>query len=161
MTTSNLDRLFAYSAWANARACDGISQLAEDVPERAQALRLLGHILNAGKMWRVNRLEQRDVPPLSTWPGYSVEECREKNGAEHEACKNYLGTLQDSDLTNLIAYKNIAGDPFTSSIEDILMHLVNHATHHRGQVMQLVRQGGGSPESTDYIGYTRIAHQHV
>lgn len=161
MTVSYFVRLFEYAAWANERACEAIAQLSDDASQRHQALKLLGHILNAGKMWRTNRLEKLDVPALTTWPAYSLDECRDNNQRELDAHKKYLGTLQDSDLANMINYTNMAGDPFSSSIEDILMHMVNHETHHRGQIMQLVRQAGGAPASTDYIAYTRVIAQNA
>ncbi len=42
------------------------------------------------------------------------------------------------------------------SIEDILLHVCNHATYHRGQLITLGRQQGlNKPPRTDYIYYIR------
>lgn len=35
-------------------------------------------------------------------------------------------------------YSNIKGEKFTSTLDDILIHVFNHSTYHRGQVALLV-----------------------
>ena len=47
------------------------------------------------------------------------------------------------------------GTPFESSLKQVVLHVVNHATLHRGQVMGLFRQAGVKPPATDLIFYYR------
>ena len=49
----------------------------------------------------------------------------------------------------------MAGDPFLDNLTDILTHLVNHSTYHRGQITQLLRRPGMTPPGTDYILFAR------
>jgi uncharacterized damage-inducible protein DinB len=42
-----------------------------------------------------------------------------------------------------------------SPIWQIVLHLVNHATLHRGQVMAMLRQLGAVPPPTDLMVYYR------
>ncbi len=157
MTRSDLKRFYKYVVWANDRACDAIAQLPVESPQSQQALRLFGHILNAAEMWRRVRILREEVPGLTVWPEYSLEVCRSKNIEEAENFAKYLSSIKEEDLQHSITYNSLAGDEFTSSVIDILMQVINHATHHRGQIMQLVRQGGGAPASTDFIAFTRLS----
>jgi uncharacterized damage-inducible protein DinB len=47
------------------------------------------------------------------------------------------------------------GTPFESPVWQIVSHVVNHATLHRGQVVAMLRQLGAKPPATDLIFYYR------
>ncbi len=52
-------------------------------------------------------------------------------------------------------YKNLKGSLFETLLSDILAHMVNHGSYHRGQIASLIKKSGGEPAGTDYIGYVR------
>jgi uncharacterized damage-inducible protein DinB len=37
-----------------------------------------------------------------------------------------------------------------------LMHVALHGAYHRGQIAQVIRQGGGEPVNTDFITFQRL-----
>ena len=43
----------------------------------------------------------------------------------------------------------------TSTMFEMLRHVVNHATYHRGQVADRIRMVGGEPLGTDLIAWYR------
>jgi uncharacterized damage-inducible protein DinB len=47
------------------------------------------------------------------------------------------------------------GDTYTNSVQEILFHIINHSTYHRGQIMAQLRESGLEAISTDYIFYKR------
>jgi uncharacterized damage-inducible protein DinB len=55
----------------------------------------------------------------------------------------------------LIRYTNTKGQTFENSVRDILFHVANHTTHHRGQIVAAVRQVGGEPFASDFILFAR------
>jgi uncharacterized damage-inducible protein DinB len=59
------------------------------------------------------------------------------------------------DPGRLIDYKSFAGDPFTNPLGQIVRHVVNHGTYHRGQVTTMLRQLGAQAVSSDLIGFYR------
>jgi uncharacterized damage-inducible protein DinB len=63
--------------------------------------------------------------------------------------------LSDTDLDRVVDYKSLKGDPFKNTVREIVMHVVNHATIHRGQVMGMLRQMGVAPPPTDLIFFYR------
>ena len=54
-----------------------------------------------------------------------------------------------------VVYENSEGRTFSNEIKDILFHVVNHSTHHRGQIMMVLRDSGVPPEPLDYVHYKR------
>ena len=57
----------------------------------------------------------------------------------------------------LIAWTSRAGDNFTHSVAEILFHVVNHASYHRGQVADRFKALGIAPVPTDYVLYGESA----
>jgi uncharacterized damage-inducible protein DinB len=51
----------------------------------------------------------------------------------------------------MISYQNTKGEAYQNTIKDIMFHIINHSSYHRGQVMMLVRNAGLEPIPTDYI----------
>jgi uncharacterized damage-inducible protein DinB len=68
-----------------------------------------------------------------------------------------VARLGPTDLARVATYRNSANIEFTSTVEDILIHVAMHGAYHRGQVARALRQGGAVPEPTDYIAFTRGA----
>ncbi|MBZ2184406.1 MAG: hypothetical protein K7J46_06805 [Bryobacter sp.] len=48
---------------------------------------------------------------------------------------------------------NIKGEAKSELRYKILLHVVNHASYHRGQVITMIRQAGGEAVSTDLVYY--------
>jgi uncharacterized damage-inducible protein DinB len=63
--------------------------------------------------------------------------------------------LADRDLERVIDYKMMNGTPGSTPLWQIVLHVVNHATLHRGQAMGMLRQMGVAPPHTDLIYYYR------
>ena len=59
------------------------------------------------------------------------------------------------DAGRLIDYKSFAGEPFTNTLGQIVQHVVNHGTYHRGQVATMLRQLGAQAISSDLICFYR------
>jgi len=63
----------------------------------------------------------------------------------------FLASLSDSDLMQPITYRNLKGEEWRYLLGDLLLHLVNHSTYHRGQITTMLRQVGITPPSTDLL----------
>ena len=53
-------------------------------------------------------------------------------------------------------YRNLNGEPYSNTVSEVMMHLVDHATYHTGQMMTTLRMKGVKPLHTGYIHYRRI-----
>jgi uncharacterized damage-inducible protein DinB len=67
----------------------------------------------------------------------------------------FIDELQDGDLEKTITYTNSLGNTYTDKITDILAHVINHGTHHRGQISILMKEEGFILPGIDYITYLR------
>jgi uncharacterized damage-inducible protein DinB len=53
------------------------------------------------------------------------------------------------------SYKDLKGKAHKTPVGDILVHVMNHGTYHRGQIATCLRERGVDPARTDYIVYSR------
>ena len=67
----------------------------------------------------------------------------------------FLNNLEDEELENSITYSNTNGQSFQSILKDILTHLINHGSYHRGQIIQLLKEERKKLPYTDYIVWVR------
>jgi uncharacterized damage-inducible protein DinB len=149
-----------YSAWANQRLLDVAAKLsAEDLARDFKTadktvLDTLVHIYAADRIWlsRV-RGEQRStfIDPSDRDLGLLQSEWP----ALHERWKVWLRDFTDSDASRIIAYSDLKGRPYSQPVWQILLHLVNHGTHHRGQVSGFLRAMDHTPPPLDLIAYYR------
>ena len=148
--TDYIARLLAHLAWADAAVLAAL----ETSPATAERwLELFGHILGAEHVW-LARLKGI-ASHVAVWPVLSMADCRrlaEENGKELTA---YVAALAPADRGRSIRYTNSAGQEFSSTVEDILLHVCLHGSYHRGQVAAVMRAGGTTPAPTDYIGFIR------
>ncbi len=65
--------------------------------------------------------------------------------------------IDESKLNQVIPYKSLKGIPFENELYKIIMHVMNHSTYHRGQLVTMLRGVGfTSLSSTDLIGFYRL-----
>jgi uncharacterized damage-inducible protein DinB len=153
MTAEEARRHIAYSTWASLRLLDAVLKLPAEQQTRdlncshRGVLETLNHILMADRVW------------LSRVQGVAPEMPSESIEAEwprvQQRWEEWASWLTDADLPRVIDYKDMKGDAHQSALCDIVMHVVNHATLHRGQVMAMMRQLGAAPPPTDLIFYYR------
>lgn len=67
----------------------------------------------------------------------------------------FVQRLTSSDLDRVVEYKNTKGRAFSNPMWQMLQHLVNHGTYHRGQITTLLRQLSATPVATDMIAFYR------
>jgi uncharacterized damage-inducible protein DinB len=142
----HLRGLLAYDAWANRET---LRSLKEGAPPRG--LMWMAHIVGAEYLW-LARLRREDQN-LPVWPELDLEACEERLGQLSKLWPEYLDDTKS--FTEEVPYTNSRGEAWTSTVEEILTHVVLHSAYHRGQIAADVRAGGGVPAYTDYIHATR------
>lgn len=161
MNATDLRRLYAFHRWANARTLDTAAGLsAEEVTRDLRSsfpsvLATLVHLLSAEWIW----LERWKGNSPAGWPaGESLVTfalLRQKWSEVEREQAALLESRGDEGFARVIAYRNIKGEPYENPLGDILQHVVNHGTYHRGQLATMFRQLGHKPPATDFIQYLR------
>ena len=67
----------------------------------------------------------------------------------------WAGGLTDESACARVHYTDLKGNPYETPIWQIVLHVVNHATHHRGQVSGFLRTMGHTPPPLDLMAYYR------
>jgi uncharacterized damage-inducible protein DinB len=141
-----LRRQFAYDEWANRevltaiRASDGTNQ---------RSLQLMSHILAAERVW-LERLK-RQPQSVPVWPEPDLAQCEAEAATLGGLWLEFLDLITAGDVSQSISYKNSKGEEWTSTIVDVLTHVVMHSAYHRGQIASHMRASGQTPANTDFI----------
>jgi uncharacterized damage-inducible protein DinB len=160
MTVAELQTLYDYSYWANAKLREPLSRLTPDEFTRTvaggwESVRgTLVHMMSAEGGWleraggpvRGARLNPDDFPTLDTISTYWAP--------QEQRMRAFLGALPDAALAERLEF-TIPGFPGTRSATrgEMLHHAVNHNIHHRGQVTLLLRLLGQVPGNVDILFY--------
>jgi uncharacterized damage-inducible protein DinB len=161
MTIGEVKELFGYGAWANALVFEAASALSEEQLLHSVASSFpsvggtLAHIVGAEWVWLRRWLGESpsSFPEWVSKPVYGELRAR-LSAVEHER-EVFLAGLSDADLSQTISYRTLGGQPFSDPLGNLMKHVVNHSTYHRGQVVTQLRQLGQNPPSTDLIQYLR------
>lgn len=154
-----ISKLYDYNRWANARtlrACETLpaEELVRPLGSSFSSVRdTLTHLLGAEWIW-LERWQGRSpsaLPPPEDYP--SVESLRRGWAPIEEAQRSFLAGLTEARLTSVVAYVNTKGETWRYPLREMLVHVVNHASYHRGQVATMLRQLGRTPLPTDYLLY--------
>ena len=156
MNVKDFQRMFTYDAWANREVVAAIKITpAESVP--ADTIGRVAHILAAQKLWLERILKQPQSTPV--WPDTTIEDCARLTEEMSSAWGNFLERLENhfapGSLSDTVEYRNSKGEPWSSRVEDILMHVLFHSAYHRGQVALQIRATGVTPAYTDFIHAVR------
>ncbi|WP_100404353.1 DinB family protein [Bacillus solitudinis] len=144
-------RMYKHLNWANQRMLEILQTLECD---NQQARRLFSHILYSEQVW-LSRLQGIDSSHLPIWGEIEITACEALVKQNEQSFTIFLSSIIDSDLDNLITYRNSEGKEFRSSLRDILTHLVLHGQYHRGQIMSRLRADGIDPINIDFITFVR------
>ena len=143
-------RMFVFDHWCNMVSLEAVAPNAERVP---RSLAWLNHILGAKRIW-LARVTGTSAP-FSVNPTFNATDLREQFEIARDGWARYLEAQSDADVSRLIAYRNLKGEPFQSALGDILAHVPIHGQHHRGQVNADLRAAGVAPPAIDFIHAAR------
>jgi uncharacterized damage-inducible protein DinB len=165
MRASEVRQLYDYNYWATAR----ILAAAEKAPSHDTAvpapmahgsvLGTLAHTLAAEVVWRVRCEEGRSPASIATardFPDLSV--LRERWVREEAAMRGFLAGLDDAALDRVVRYRSTDRHEHENALWQILLHLANHGTQHRGEAGAELTRLGSSPGDIDFMLYLRTVN---
>jgi uncharacterized damage-inducible protein DinB len=151
-----------YEYWANERLLGVITGLSEEQQQQEikssfpSIFKTCLHIWDASSIWwqRLHKHEQVLVPSLTFHP--SMKDVSNGLLQQNTQWMQWVGDASKEDLDYILPYKNMKGDFFEQAVSEIVLHLNNHGTYHRGQLVTMLREVGVEKiPQTDYILYSR------
>ncbi|MCP1182572.1 DinB family protein [Paenibacillus sp. 1781tsa1] len=154
------EQMYNYNAWANQTILNRIKELPSSVlsqevnssfPTIAHAL---SHIYAVDKMWYLV-LTGTGMPE-------ALQACMPLNGEIHGSIDEYMQMFADlsaqssewlqgqTNLEQTVLLDNPFAGVRETSLSEMVFHLVNHGTYHRGNVSTMLRQLGHASIMNDY-----------
>lgn len=163
MMKAHFQTFAAYNAWANARLYESCARLSEaeyKKPRPAFFKSLhgaLNHILLGDRIWLWRLLgEAHEPPPLDTELYKDLASLRAARIEQDTAISAFIDGLNEGQFASITVYRNMSGGEFRDRISEILAHVFNHQTHHRGQVHDQLSQTSVEPPPLDLIYFRRL-----
>ncbi|MCW3122594.1 MAG: DinB family protein [Flavipsychrobacter sp.] len=152
-----------YNVWANKKIIDALLALGEPGVDQVMASsfptirKTVHHTMAAEHTW-LQRLQLVEHP---VWVGNDF------TGSFEDAC-SFWGNASKDMLAFVAAchtdaisasshYKDRSGNAYETPVNEILHHVFNHSTYHRGQLVTMMRTCGVTEiPGTDFIGFVRL-----
>ena len=152
----------AYNLWANNALVESIAELPEEDQTRTVTSSFpslhatLLHMWDAESIWwqRI-KLQEQIIRPSETVSA-DVNAARKGLLDQSKQWCNWVQEAQPHMFEHEFIYRNFRRETFKQPVWQVLLHLFNHSTYHRGQLITLLRQLGSTTiPNTDFIAWTR------
>ena len=157
-----LTDLSFYNIWANQLLLDTINLLPEEkqkqeLPSSFKSLyKTVLHMLDAeGIWWQRMKLLERIIRLSDEFKG-DMQELSNNFLHQNRQWSEWVNNATDHQLQHVFQYQNFKGEQFKQPIYQMLLHVFNHGTYHRGQLVNMLRQLDVEKiPSTDFIAWSR------
>jgi len=162
MTIDDIRTLLDYHYWARDRLLAALDPLTDEQLTRdlgssfRSILDTIVHVFAAEWAWhsRWNGISPTALSQAGTFP--DVHTLRARWTDLEQQVRDYLDAAGEEGLGRVYDYKSLAGVASRSPLWQMVQHVVNHASYHRGQVTTMLRQiGAPPPKSLDLIAFYR------
>jgi uncharacterized damage-inducible protein DinB len=162
MNKQDVEYLYEYNRWANARLLDAASKLtpeqfSRDLQSSHRSVRdTLAHILAAEWIWleRWNGVSPKALLNPSDFP--TVESLKKRWAVVEGDYTEFINGVTDGSLTTVIGYTNTRGEEWAYPLGQMLQHVMNHSSYHRGQVTTMLRQLGAQVNPVDLLVFMDV-----
>ena len=149
-----------YTSWASARLLEAASKLTPEDLARdfgtadKTVVGSLAHVYAADRIW-MHRIQGKPPVKFITDDDRDLAVLHRDWPALLEVWKQWGAGLTDHTLAESASYADLKGNAYTTPYWQIILHVVNHGTHHRGQVSGFLRTLGHTPPPLDLMAYYR------
>jgi uncharacterized damage-inducible protein DinB len=141
--------MWRYTRWANDRVL--AAAIAEGGAENRGTL---SHIAAAQSIW-LARVAPGYSATFGLFEDLDLDTCAAELLRGVAGWIQYLEGVSDDQFAGYVDYANLRGEAQRNVLRDIVTQVINHGTHHRGQIATRLRQAGHTPPVTDYIAWVR------
>jgi uncharacterized damage-inducible protein DinB len=166
MNLQDLRAMLDYHYWARDRLLDALEpltpeQLNRDLGSSFKSIRdTIVHTYAAEWAWH-SRWQGHSPAALLPADQFPDVAALRRAWSQHEAeMRAFLDAVGEDGVSRVFEYKLLSGQAGASPLWQMLQHVVNHASYHRGQVTTMLRQLGATPaKPMDMIAYYRTREQ--
>jgi uncharacterized damage-inducible protein DinB len=158
--------LMRYTQWANQRLHHSLAGLADDLlyaarPGRSKGMMgTLGHLYVVDLIWKGHLLgEEHGFTSRTLEREIRLPELVSSQAAIDAWYVEYADALSEEELTQTVDFRFVDGGEGHLSRGDILLHIANHKTYHRGYVADMLYESGAKPPTIDLPVFLRDEYQ--
>jgi len=157
MNMDNIGDLYEYNRWANAGILDAAAKLTaeeftKDLGNSYRSVRdTLVHIMSAEWIWLMRWKEISPKMMLLPSDFLTISALKAQWSEIENEQKDFLSDVTDESLEQVIEYVNTESQSFKYRLWQMMVHVVNHSSYHRGQITTMLRQLGAEPIATDFL----------
>ncbi len=152
-----------YDLWANEQILGVVLHLTEEQQKKEiqssfpSIHKTCSHLWDACRIWWQRLQHDENIMGPTINSHYPINEVIENLLKQNRLWAGWVSGASEEELNAILDYKNGKGDSFSQPVKEILLHLVNHGTYHRGQLVTMLRLVGVEKiPQTDYILYSRL-----
>lgn len=156
-----IQRYFAYHDWANSRMLDLAQPLDDTNLDRDFGMGLgtirktLYHLHDVEPFW-FNNWNGTGAAFVQTAPGTALAQLRQ-SWAEMASRRNgFISTLDAAGAARVISI-SFGGPPMKFRVVESLVQICMHGTHHRAQLINMLRHSGITAPAFDYVVWLKEA----
>lgn len=160
--TSMMPLLAHYKAWTNEIVYSTVAALPEGEATKPRAthfksmLHTLNHVYVIDNIFRAHLQGRPHSYTARNTPTHPpLAELWESVKTMDRWYIDYFGKLSDAQLAERVHFHYVDGGEGAMTRQEILLHLVNHGTYHRGFVGDMLNQCGVVPRSSDLTVFLR------
>jgi len=156
-----LQQYAAHNLWANKKIIETANLLSEEqinteiVSSFPSVYKTFLHLMEVEYVWWERlKLTEHDTP--SGWFTGDFTELSKKLLELSRQWQEWIESANEVNITHVFAYQNSKKEHFKQPVYEMLLHLFNHQTFHRGQIITMLRQLGlDKIPPTDFIVFSR------
>lgn len=156
-----IQQLYDYNSWANHRildACGALTpeQFVKDLGSSFPSVRdTLAHIYGAEWIWLERWQGRTPSGPLKPPDFPDLASLRARWTERERELQAFVRGLTTERLNAAMETSTLDGTRYVQPLWQMMQHLVNHGSYHRGQVTAFLRQLGHQAVATDLIRFYR------
>ena len=161
MNVAEVKESFAYNAWAVRRLFDALAalpaeQYQQDLKSSFASIHgTVCHIVWAEQLW-LTRWVGTPAPAVAQGKDLAgLADARARWDVLEAERAAFLAGFPDARLSDTITIQPTAGGAYSHTFREMFLHVVDHSSYHRGQVIAMLRQLGVKPPSTGMMGFFR------
>ena len=156
-----LQQYAAYNIWANKKITETANQLSDEqinkeiISSFPSVYKTVLHLMEVENVWW-ERLQLVENTTLFGWFTGDFDELSKKLLELSQQWNDWIQNTNDVNISHVFAYQNSKKEQFKQPVYEMLLHLFNHQTFHRGQLVTMFRQlGVDKIPPTDFIVWSR------
>lgn len=150
--------IYDYNEWANnglLAACENLTPEQFSQPQGVSWGSIetdLAHVMAAQVNWLsrwrtgANARATTEVQQVS-----GLANVRRAFDESHAALREYIEGLSDERLARPLAFRDSSGNAYERVLWQLLIHVANHGTYHRGEIAAALTSLGHDPGDLDYV----------